>query len=271
MKRKMLAVLGVLGVAVWMAATVVATAVEVDSDAPRVISFSPGATECLFFVGLGPWVVGRSPYCDYPEAVKALPVVGDLQRFDEKGIAKAAPTHAVVSSMEQGVVPYLRALGVEVLVARTDTEDEVQAFLERLGETFGAYTNGVLPTWKAQLRETDGRVSGRRAALLLDSAEGARRGCMVAGRGSYYDSLLRQVGYTNAFGELRGFTTVSPEALLKARVEVLFVVGFERGAETISREWRAWVGEGVEVVPLVKAWAYRPGPRMVELKRALAR
>src|SRR5262245_10295029 len=45
-------------------------------DAQRIIGLAPNVTEMLFFLGLGPRVVGRSNFCDYPPQAAKLPSVG---------------------------------------------------------------------------------------------------------------------------------------------------------------------------------------------------
>lgn len=246
------------------------TAPQAAPRAPRIVSFAPAATECLFFVGLGELVVGRSPYCDEPPEAKALPVVGDVSAFDEAALARLAPTHAVVSSKNHPVVPYLTALGAEVLFAASSTDTDVIDFLRVLGERFPAHTNGVFDAWLKEFQSVDGKgEAGLRAALILDTPEGPRRECMVTGQGTYYDSLLRQVGFANAFADGTGFTPLAPEALLKAAPDVLFVVGFDRDPAQIAREWGDWMGNQCRTIVLAESWAYRPGPRMTELKRVM--
>ena len=239
-------------------------------DVPRIVSFAPAATECIAFVGLEPLLVGRSTFCDEPASVKALPAVGDLYAFDEGRLAALAPTHAVVSTPDHNAIPYLKALGTTVLVAKTSNDSDVISFLRSLGDLFPAYTNGVFDSWLAEYRSIDGTcASPVRAALILDTEDGPRQECMVAGRNSFYDALLMQVGIQNVFADDHvGFAPLAPENLLKARPDILFVIGFTRKPETIAADWGAWMGSSVRTVALAEPWAYRPGPRMIQLKKA---
>src|SRR5204862_4196996 len=45
--------------------------------ARRIVSLLPSFTEILFDIGAGDRVVGRTTWCDYPPAVRAVPSVGD--------------------------------------------------------------------------------------------------------------------------------------------------------------------------------------------------
>ena len=48
---------------------------EDNGTAMRIVSLQPSATEIVFALGLGDWLVGRSHRCDYPEEVVDVPVV----------------------------------------------------------------------------------------------------------------------------------------------------------------------------------------------------
>src|SRR5688572_25835539 len=47
------------------------------APARRVVSLIPATTELLFAIGADSAVVGRTRYCDYPPAAKAVPDLGD--------------------------------------------------------------------------------------------------------------------------------------------------------------------------------------------------
>ena len=269
MKHSFLSLLPLMLLVACSRAPKVAESVPTDTP-PRILSFAPAATESLFFVGLGPYVVGRSPFCDTPEDARTLPVVGDMRSFDEAAIVSTKATHAIVSSDSNSVVPFLESLGVQVIRSTSLTDTDVIDFLRVLGETFPAYTNGVYDAWLAEYRSLDVRApAGLRAALILDTPEGPRQDCMAAGCRSYYDALLSQVGLENLYADFNGFASVSPEALLAKHPDVLFVVGFDRDADAIASDWGAWMGTATRVVPLCESWAFRPGPRMTELKKAM--
>src|SRR3989442_1063978 len=45
--------------------------------ARRIVPLPPAVTELLFAIGAGDRVVGRTTWCDYPPAARAVPSVGD--------------------------------------------------------------------------------------------------------------------------------------------------------------------------------------------------
>src|SRR2546426_10890156 len=51
--------------------------VELHAPARRIVSLSPAVTELLFALGAGDRVVGRTTWCDFPPAARAVPSLGD--------------------------------------------------------------------------------------------------------------------------------------------------------------------------------------------------
>src|SRR6266566_8176583 len=51
--------------------------VALAAPARRVVSLLPSFTEMLFAIGAGDRLVGRTTWCDYPPAARAVPSVGD--------------------------------------------------------------------------------------------------------------------------------------------------------------------------------------------------
>lgn len=52
--------------------------IRVPDPPRRIVSLLPGATELLFAAGAGDQVAGVTTYCDYPEAARSKPKIGDL-------------------------------------------------------------------------------------------------------------------------------------------------------------------------------------------------
>ena len=89
----------------------------------RIASFLPAATEMLHVLGLGDRLVGRSHECDYPDAVKTVPVLVDCV-FDSLTMTPAEIDAAVACQLSQGKSLYavdedkLRAAAPDLLVTQ---------------------------------------------------------------------------------------------------------------------------------------------------------
>ncbi|MBA4052372.1 MAG: cobalamin-binding protein [Erythrobacter sp.] len=94
------------------------------SAAPlRVVSLLPSATEIAVALGLQENLVGRSHECDFPPAVKALPVCTSTKL--EKGLSSQAIEDRVKAIVEKGLsvydvdAPLLRALAPDVILTQS--------------------------------------------------------------------------------------------------------------------------------------------------------
>lgn len=70
---------------------VIVNGVEISKSPERVVSLSPSHTEILFEMGYGNFVVGKSTYCDYPEAAASLTDVGRPSKPDFNSIISLSP------------------------------------------------------------------------------------------------------------------------------------------------------------------------------------
>lgn len=89
----------------------------------RIASFLPAATEMLHVLGLGDRLVGRSHECDFPDAVKTVPVLVDCV-FDSLTMTPAEIDAAVACQLSQGKSLYavdedkLRTAAPDLLVTQ---------------------------------------------------------------------------------------------------------------------------------------------------------
>lgn len=94
------------------------------STAPlRIVSLLPSATEIAVALGLQDQLVGRSHECDFPLAVKALPVCTSTKL--EKGLTSRAIEDRVKAIVEKGLsvydvdAPLLRSLAPDVILTQS--------------------------------------------------------------------------------------------------------------------------------------------------------
>ncbi len=92
----------------------------------RIVSLIPSATEMVDALGLGDCLVGRSHECDYPPAVKALPVC-TAPKFDPVG--DSATIHQRVTDLLTSALSVYR-VNLEVLEALRPTHILTQAQCE---------------------------------------------------------------------------------------------------------------------------------------------
>jgi len=107
----------------------------------RVLSLVPSVTECLFDLGAGDRVVGRTDYCIAPaDRVASIPSVGGPKTVAVEAVLALAPD-LVLANAEENDREQVEALigrGLRVHVAFPRTLEETARFLEDLGDLVGA-------------------------------------------------------------------------------------------------------------------------------------
>jgi ABC-type hemin transport system substrate-binding protein len=101
----------------------------------RVVSLVPSLTELVFHLGRGPWLVGRTRFCNLPAEATAIEAVGGTKDPDISRIAALAPDLVIANREEnrREDVEALCAAGLDVLVTDPNTVREAAAMIEDLG------------------------------------------------------------------------------------------------------------------------------------------
>lgn len=136
---------------------------------PRIVSLLPSATEIVAALGLGPYLVGRSHECDFPESVSTLPICSRANV--NSGANSAAIDSEVKSLLEKGLSLY--DVDMEKLKELNPTHILTQAQCEVCALTVGEVEQAVQNVLPSQPKVVS--LSPKRFAdLWTDMAEVAR-------------------------------------------------------------------------------------------------
>jgi ABC-type Fe3+-hydroxamate transport system substrate-binding protein len=163
----------------------------------RVVSLVPSDTHSVIALGAQGRLVGRTTYCESPEA-QAIAVVGGTKDVDVDAVLALAPD-LVIANQEENTRGALEALAhrVPVLVSLPRTVEQGIAHLARLARLLGVAD-----------REP-ARSLIRRGYALRGAAATGPRGfvpiwmdpLMTFNADTYGSDVLAQVGIGNAFGD----------------------------------------------------------------------
>jgi ABC-type Fe3+-hydroxamate transport system substrate-binding protein len=104
----------------------------------RIVSLVPSDTHSLIALGAVDRLVGRTTYCESPEAAH-VPTVGGTKDVDVEAVIALGP-HLVIANQEENTRPVLEALaarGVLVLVSLPRRVNDAIAHLARLARILG--------------------------------------------------------------------------------------------------------------------------------------
>ena len=208
--------------------------------ARRIVSLSPAATENLFAVGAGGFVVGVTSADTYPPAVKRLQSVGDfgLPRYETLAALRPDLLVAESGTLSAAVVAHLaERTGVPVFGQVSRAYRDVARHLTQLCALAGI-AHGA-DEGSAELRRAETIAGKARAATAGKKPvtvffEVSRSPLYAAGPGSFMDYLIRIAGGVNVVQTREPYPLVSRERLIVSDPDV-YLTTFAGAAPHIAR------------------------------------
>jgi iron complex transport system substrate-binding protein len=240
----------------------------------RIVTLLPSLTETVCELGECRRLVGVDRYSNFPAAVRDLPKVGGGIDPNIEAVVALRPDVVLAATSSRGI-ERLEALGLKVLALEPRSSADAQRVMGKLGQLL------EVPDAQRIWRAIDAGVAAA-AQSIPAPARNARvyfevsRGPYAAGPGSFLGEMLQRLGMRNIVGpELGPFPRINPEFVVRADPD-LIMIG-ERNAQGLAqrpgwaamraiREQRVCIFSEAESDVLV-----RPGPRMAEAARLLAR
>src|SRR6184192_4740571 len=178
--------------------------VTLSAPARRIVSLSPAVTELLFALGAGDWVVGRTTWCDYPPAERAVPSVGDGLNPNLEAVAARRPDLVILyrSALNETAAQQLARLGIAAAVVRQDRLEDLAraaglvATLTGRGAAGASLARGIDSLLHAPAPPAPAAARRRVAFVVWDNPP------MVIGGGSYLDELATLAGTENVFHDI---------------------------------------------------------------------
>jgi iron complex transport system substrate-binding protein len=220
--------------------------VRLQAPARRVVSLIPASTELLFAIGAGSSLVGRTSYCDYPPAAKAVPDLGDGIKPSIEAVLAQRPDLVVLynSGQNAAVAGRLRELGIPALRVNTDALSDVDRVARILGTLTGRQhgADSVAAVFDTSLAAATRPVRGHRPRILLLVWE---QPPMTIGRGSYLHELVERAGGENLFADVTASSgVVSIEAVAARNPDLIFTTTTGPASFATRPEW--------QVVPAIR-------------------
>jgi iron complex transport system substrate-binding protein len=254
----------------------------------RIVSLAPSITETLFALGLGDRVVGVTRYCEYPPEAQSRAIVGGFVDPNYEAIVTLRPDLAVLLVIHDEARARLHTLDVPVLLVDHRTVQGILDSFETIGRRCNAQdaAGALVASCRARIAVVERKTAGLpRPRVLISSARelgvGRIESIYAAGRGQWYDELLRLAGGVNAYPDDGiAFPEISPEGILRMDPDVILELvpkleGARYSAGDILTEWKSIPGlravrEGRTHL-LSGSHVSIPGPRFVDVLEDFAR
>lgn len=245
----------------------------------RVVSLAPSCTEILFALGCGDQLIARTAFCDYPYEATHVPAAGGWTTANVEAVAARRPDLVLASTfLQDGIVHALRERSI--LVCHTDPRtlaDVLQSF-DSIADALGVPGRGAAlhARVEADLRSAD--LSPDHSARRVYAEEWPEP---PMASGNWVPDLICLAGGISLLpaGEPSRTVTIEEVAAFDPDIVLLNYCGMaavpadQQVRRVTSRpEWKTLraVRAG-RIVVLDDSLLNRPGPRLVEGARAVAR
>jgi len=243
----------------------------------RIVSLLPSLTESVCALEQCQRIVGVDRYSNYPASVRRLPVMGGGLDPNIEGIVALKPDMVLIS-VSSRASQRLESLGIKVVALEPKSHADVRRVLSVLGVVLEIPPQaGAERLW----RVIDTSVSAA-AQSMSPKARNTRvyfevsRGPYAAGESSFIGETLSRLGVENVVPAALGpFPKLNPEFVVRANPDVIMAGNRSMQAMAAYAGWASIkaVREqricvfGVDESDVV----VRPGPRMAEAARIMAR
>ena len=241
----------------------------------RIVSLLPSLSETVCELGYCERLVGVDRYSTFPAALQKLPQVGGGVDPNVEMIVALRPDVVLIAKSTRAAAARLESLGLKVVALEPKTHADVQRVMLKVGQLLEA--KDAQRIWRA----IDAGVSAA-AQSLPASVRGTRvyfevnAGPYAASEASFIGETLTRLGAKNIVpASLGPFPKLNPEYIVRANPDVILIgqssaasLSTRPGWQSIRamREQRMCVFAMDEANVLV-----RPGPRMAEAARIMAR
>ena len=244
-------------------------------EAPkRIVSLLPSLTETVCALGHCEKLVAVDRYSNWPESLKKLPQVGGGMDPTIEAIVALRPD-VVLMATSSRAHERLQALGLRVLALEPKTHADVQRVIGKIGLLL--QEPDAIRLWRtidagvgAAAQSLPAAVRKQRVYFEVNNAPYA------AGQASFMGETLSRLGAQNIVpADLGPFPKLNPEFIVRANPDIIMTGARDADAMKQRPGWGAMKAlrmQAVCVFPTEQSEILvRPGPRMAEAARIMAR
>jgi iron complex transport system substrate-binding protein len=204
--------------------------VRIPRHPSRIISLAPNITETLFLLGAQDRLIGNTTQCNWPEAAKHKPKIGDLLNPNYEVILAAKPDLVIGSTAgnDRGAVMKLAGLGLPVYVASPRTVEKIFQSVEDMGRITDCEAQGLqlVADMKSRLERVKTRIQGLAPvrAFFITWFDPL----LTPGKNTFENDVLKLVGIVSITADIPQFyPRYSLEQLLVKNPDVILTIEHE--------------------------------------------
>jgi len=254
----------------------------------RIVSLAPVITETLFAIGAGEKVKGVTDYCDYPPEVMKIPKVGGYYDPNFEAILALHPDLVIILPEHREYRQRFQYLHIATYTVEMHSLAGIMSTFIQLGsicqkEAQGIYLAETFRQKTIQIRNITKTLARKKVMLVIGRDYSAQqiREVYIAGKGEFYDELLRVAGGENAYIlSTPKYPRLSAEGILALHADCIIELipeplQLSRSLDEIQADWTRLPGLEAarknQIYILTGMYLVRPGPRLLLLLEDLVK
>jgi iron complex transport system substrate-binding protein len=208
--------------------------------AQRIVTLAPFLAELAYAAGAGDRLVGVSAYSDFPQAVKALPVVADATGVNREALL-ALHADTVLAWKGGNAARHIEALrnsGVKVEVLDGGRLDDIPKLIRAIGALAGTQKEAGLSAarFALQLAALRSRYASRPDVTAL--IELWHRPLLTVSGKHFMSDAIAVCGASNVYANEAGVTPeISMESVFRTDPQAIIGAGLPGGEEDFRVAW----------------------------------
>ena len=212
------------------------------APAQRIVALAPSLAELALAAGAGDRLVGVARFSDFPPAARDIPQVGDAARVDFERIVTLKPDLILAwkSGNPAADVGRLEGLGYPAFVSEPARLADIPRLLHAIGALAGTLpaASRAAAEFEREIRALRGRYAKGRTVRVF--YEIWHRPLLTVNGAHMISDVIALCGGENVFADVNPLTpSVTLEAVIAAKPEVILGGGSAGGEKEFSAQWRA--------------------------------
>ena len=231
----------------------IATAITLQDDAgntvtlakpaARIVSLAPHITEVLFSAGAGSKVVGTVSYSDFPEAAKAIPLIGSYNQVNFEMILALQPDIIIAwqSGNNSETLEKLATLNLPVYLSEPKDLEDIARNIRQMGLIAGTETdaNAAADAFEAK-RQSLAQANANKPAVSL-FYQVWEEPLYTLGGGHFSRDMFALCGGRNIFADLEDPSPIITVEAVVTRNPQVMLSGGHHGKRSFD-DWRSkWI------------------------------
>lgn len=207
------------------------TEITLEKEPQKVISIAPNITEMMFDIKAEDKLVGRTDYCDYPEAAEKIESIGTMRTPDIEKIISLEPDLVIASThFNEENAKKLQEAGIKTISLYEENEvTGVYTILETLGTALNKNDQAKesIDNMKKTIDEVTSAVNGLEEPTVYYVVGYGESGDFSAPENSFVGGLIKLAGGKDIVPASDSWT-FSLEALLEADPDIIVLRNGEK-------------------------------------------